>query len=193
MKRRIVASLTPLLPAVIFLASAVATKPPADPKFLAITNISVLPIVDARAGDKAKVDLGKLQENLVSILKHKRYHASAADTSAETPQIAPEDLESPTPDFIRKLGPPNDRWVMVVALDDAISKIGFGSTGNAHVSGYLFDKEKSELMWKGNGVGQAGQGGLLGMALKGAMQGAALGDAVTKLLNGVPDRPKGEK
>jgi hypothetical protein len=34
----------------------------------------------------------------------------------------------------------------------------FGSTGNAELSGGLLDKESSELIWKGKGVGQAGQG-----------------------------------
>ena len=58
-------------------------KPQPDPAFAAIENISVLPIVDARAGQKANVNLEKLQESVVRTLKKKRYTAAAANTSGK--------------------------------------------------------------------------------------------------------------
>jgi hypothetical protein len=166
-------------------------KDPPDPKFMAIQNISVLPIVDARAGDKKKVNMGDVQKTVISLLnKKKHYPASAAGTSGEVAQIAVEDLESAVPSYVKKLGPADARWVMVICLDDVVSKMSFGSTGNAELSGYLFDKNSGELIWKGKGVGQAGQGGLMGMAMKGAMKGQALLEAIQKLLKGMPNRPK---
>jgi hypothetical protein len=166
-------------------------KNPPDPKFMAIQSISVLPIVDARAGDKKSVNMGDVQKTLISLLnKKKHYPASAASTSGEVGQIAVEDLESAIPSYVKKLGPPDARWVMVICLDDVVSKLSFGSTGNAELSGYLFDKDSGELIWKGKGVGQAGQGGLMGMAMKGAMKSQALFEAIQKLLKGMPNRPK---
>jgi len=166
-------------------------KNPPDPKFMAIQNISVLPIVDARAGDKKSVNMGDVQKTLIGLLnKKKHYPASAAGTSGEVGQIAVEDLESAVPSYVKKLGPADARWVMVICLDDVVSKWSFGSTGNAELSGFLFDKDSGELIWKGKGVGQAGQGGLMGMAMKGAMKGQALLEATQRLLKGMPDRPK---
>ena len=83
--------------------------------------------------------------------------------------------------------------MLVVCLDDLASKITFGSTGNAEVSGFLFDKEKGELVWAGKGVGQAGQGGLMGMTMVGMMKGEAIGSALYNLLSGIPNRPKSGK
>jgi len=164
---------------------------PPDPKFMAIRDISVLPVVDARAGKKAGVNMDRLQASIVNALyKGKRYPASAASTSGEAGQIAEEDLQSALPAFVKKLGSPDARWVMVVCLEDVISKITFGSTGNAEVSGYLFDKDSGALVWSSKGVGQAGQGGLMGMTMKGMMKSEALSSAVANLLASIPARPK---
>jgi hypothetical protein len=157
---------------------------------MAIENISVLPIVDARAGKKAGVNLDHLQNSVVNVVKKKHYPVSAASTSGEAGEIAEEDLQSPRPPFLKKLGPADARWVMVVCLEDVASKITFGSTGNAELSGYLFDKDSGGVVWTDKGVGQAGQGGLMGMAMKGMMSSAAIDSAVSNLLGSLPNRTK---
>lgn len=193
MRRALGAGLTVLLAAVICVVEGTAKKKPVippDPKIMAIQNISVLPVVDARAGEKASVNMVKLQGSVVKGLTRKHYPVSAANTSGDAGQIAVEDLENPQASYVKKLGPTSDRWVMVVLLDDIHSKIVFGSTGNAELDGYLFDKDSGELLWKAKGVGQAGQGGLIGMSMKGMMKSAALDAAVRSLLNSMPNRPK---
>ncbi len=75
-------------------AAKKAPQIPPDPTLVAIQNLSVLPIVDARAGEKKGVDLGKLQEAAVRALKHKHYPVSSAATSGEAGTIAVEDLEN---------------------------------------------------------------------------------------------------
>jgi hypothetical protein len=167
-----------------------APRTPPDPRFLAIQGVSVLPVVDARAGQKAGVNLEKLQGQVVKTLQQKRYPVTAAGKSGQSGEIAIEDMDSADPAFIKKLGPADERWVLVVFLNDITSKITFGSTGNAELSAYLFDKGGGALLWKGKGVGQAGQGGLMGMPLKGMMKGQALDAAVVSLLAGIPNRPK---
>jgi hypothetical protein len=167
-----------------------AEKEPLDPKFTSIQNISVLPVMDVRPGDKAKVNLEGLQKSVVNALKHKRYSASESDTMGTNTQIDVEDLDSADPAVIKKLGQTSDRWVMIVLLGDVHSKVTFGSTGNAEVSGYLFDKQDGSLVWKGKGTGTAGQGGLMGMAMKGMINSAALDSAVSALFATLPNLPK---
>jgi len=166
------------------------TPAPLDPKLMAIQNVSVLPVVDARAGTKASVSLEKLQGRVVKMLQNKRYSASSAASTGQSGEIAIEDVEGAAQPFVKKLGPASERWVLVIFLNDISSKLTFGSTGNAQVSGYLFDKDAGELLWSGRGVGQAGQGGLLGMSMKGMMKGEALDAAVGNLLGSMPSRPK---
>lgn len=193
MRRAIRSGFLLLLLAGICSVSAEAKKRakiPLDPRFTTIENISVLPVVDARAGKKAGVNMEKLQGSVVNGLKKKHYSVSAAANSGQAGEIAIEDMENANTPYIKKLGPPSERWVMVVFLDDVVSKMTLGSTGNAELSGYLFDKESGELIWSGKGVGQAGQGGLIGMPMKGMMKGEALGAAVSNLLAGIPNLPK---
>jgi hypothetical protein len=168
-------------------------KLPPDPKFMAIQNISVLPVVDSRAGEKASVNLEKLQTSAVNVLKRKRYPATAASSSGEIGQVVEEDLQDAKPEWLKKLGPQDERWVMAVCLRDVTSKLVFGSTGNAELSGYLFDKDTGEVIWKGKGVGQAGQGGLAGMMMKGTMKSEALDAALFNLFVSIPTRPKPPK
>src|SRR5580698_565896 len=165
-------------------------KAPPDPKFTSIQKISVLPILDARPGSKAKVNLRSLQSSVVNTLKRKHYPVGAEEATSSGGQIDVDDLESADPGVVKKLGPDADRWVMIVMLNDVHSKRTFWSTGNAEMSGYLFDKADGSLVWKGKGTGTAGQGGLLGMTMKGMMNSAALESAVAALLSTMPNLPK---
>jgi hypothetical protein len=186
-------SIALLLTAIYGVGCAVRKAPEISPIFTAIQNISVLPIVDARAGTKASVNMENLQTTAVNALKSKRYRVTAAATSGEARQIVEEDLQSAKPEWTKKLGPTDARWVMVVCLGDVTSSLTFGSTGNAQLSGYLFDKESGENIWKGKGVGQAGQGGLAGMLMKGTMKSAALNAAMFNLVSSMPTLPKTAK
>jgi hypothetical protein len=193
MRRALGLGLIVFLLAAICVVEVTAKKKPAippDPKFMAIQNISVLPVVDSRAGEKTSVNMPKLQGSVVKGLMKKHYPVNAANTSGDAGHIAVEDLEDAQATYLKKLGPASERWVMVVLLDDIHSKIVFGSTGNAELDGYLFDKDSGELLWKGKGVGQAGQGGLIGMSMKGMMKSEALDAAVRSLLGSMPNRPK---
>lgn len=166
------------------------SKLPPDPRFASIGQITVLPVVDNRAGKKDKVSLDSLRKAAVKNLKHKNYSVTENDNTGPVGDIAIEDLDEADPAWVKRLGPPDSRWVLVIGLDDVHSKITFGSTGNAEVVGFLFDKQDGSVVWKGTGVGQAGQGGLMGMAFKGFMNGAALDNAMANLLSGIPKRAK---
>jgi hypothetical protein len=163
---------------------------PPDPRFLAIDQITIIPAVDLRAGKKDTVNLEKLDKMAEGVLKRKNYSAARTDNKGIIGDIAEEDLNDAKPEWIKRLGPADARWVMVLGLNDVHSKMSFGSTGNAEVVGFLFDKQDGSVLWKGTGIGQAGQGGLLGMAMKGAMSEAAIETAVGNLLNDIPKLSK---
>lgn len=179
----------------VFIADVAAARNkqknvPLDPKFAGIQSITLLPTVDLRNGKKDNVNLAQIGKRAANILKKKNYPALQADSTGAAGEIDEEDLNGAKAEWIKRLGPPSDRWIMVVCLFDVHSKFTFGSTGNAELGGYLFDKENEAVIWNGKGVGQAGQGGLLGMTMKGAMKGAALDTAVYNLLGSIPKRPK---
>jgi hypothetical protein len=92
--------------------------------------------------------------------------------------VSEDDLKEPQDAWVRKLGPDDAHWVFVLALEDASSHLTFGRTGKAIVMGTVFDRQTGKLVWRAVGTAQAGQGGLMGMAMKGAMTDEAIGEAV---------------
>ena len=153
-------------------------------------TVSLVPIVDARDDKKASVNFDKLQEKAQKILENKGYEVTLAEASDALSGVNTDDLKEATPDFVRGLGSPRDRWVMVLCLNDVASKMTFGSTGNAEMTGFLFDKQSGKLAWSNKGIGQAGQGGLAGMMMKGMMKGEALAGALWHVLSSVPPQPR---
>jgi hypothetical protein len=193
MKCAIGLSILVLVPA-FFPADGFGQRPPrSDPKFLTIGQIEILPVVDARAGKRDKVDLDKyLRGTAQKNLKSKNYAVSLSDSTGVGDMVE-EDLNEAKPDWIKRLGPSEARWVMVLGVRDVHSKTTFGSTGNAEVFGFLYDKDSGSTLWKGEGQGKVGQGGLMGMAMKGVMSASAIQMATTNLLSEIPKLPKTKK
>ena len=52
----------------------------------------------------------------------------------------------------------------------------------------LIDTQTGNILWKQNATGQIGQGGLLGMAMKGLMEESAIETAVPNLMKTLPPR-----
>ncbi len=103
-------------------------------------------------------------------------------------EVTEDDLKEPEEAWIRKLGPDDARWVLILALEDAESHLTFGATGSAIVMGTLFDRQNGKLVWRAIGTGRAGQGGLIGMGMKSASEKTAIQDAVKELCSMVPKR-----
>ncbi len=134
-----------------------------------------------------------IQKEAVKILTKKRYNAIPAAGAGEVGEILEPDLATPAPDWVKKLGPADARWVMVVVLADARSKITFGSTASVELNAYLFDKNTGELLWKSQAVGKSGQGGLIGMAMKGSNESMAVAAATSKLFKTLQGGPESGK
>jgi hypothetical protein len=168
--------------------------PQLDPRFprlqpQLISHIVLLPALDARIDKKEKVDTqAQMCNRGKDKLKEKGYQVSLSDNMGEVTQIAEDDLKSADPQWIKRLGPSDARWVMVLVLVDVSTELTFGSTGNAEVAGFLFDKETGVEVWREKGTCQMGQGGLAGMAMKGLMGSWAIKEATNNLLLKFPRR-----
>jgi hypothetical protein len=153
-----------------------------------IEQITLLPILDGRLDTAAKLDTEPLGRRVEEILKNKKYAVVRAPTATHLDAFTPLALQSPTSEWIQTLPPSDGRWVMLLRVDDVNSKIVFGSVGSAELSGYLFDKKAGEMVWHDKGIGRAGQGGLLGMAMLGMMESAAMEAALGNLTASIPKR-----
>ena len=175
-----------------FVASSFAkhVKAPPDPRFLPIESIALLPVLDVRVDKKSSVDLQKMRKQVASILRKKKYAVTEAENAGGAGEILEEDLQEAKPDWIKGLGPSDARWVMIVGLSDIATKITLGSTTNVEVMAFLYDKQTATLVWKNKGIGQAGQGGLVGIAMKGLSKGEAFSNALNNLLAAIPKREK---
>jgi hypothetical protein len=175
------------------LAGCAARKPPATVPaaypFSEVRAVTLMPIVDSRSGEKARIDFEKLRAQAEKQLTGKRYRVTLDADAASLADMNVDDINEMTPDLVRKTAPSEQRWVMILCLEDVATKITFGSTGNAEMTGFLFDKQSGKLAWKNKGIGKAGQGGLAGMMMKGMMKGEALSAALTNLLLPVPEQP----
>lgn len=153
-----------------------------------IERIYVLPVVDIRFNKEPELPklnkwvLGKVKGQL----KRKKYTFTLVSDTSIVDNITEEDLKEVDAEWVKNLGPSGSRWVIVIALLDARSKLTFGSTGNAEVSGYLFDKKDGSMVWRDKGIGKVGQGGLIGMVLKGMMLGDAIKMATIDLMKSFP-------
>jgi hypothetical protein len=160
-------------------------------QFSSIDVVTVLPAVDLRADKSFSLDVDKsVRGRGAKAWKGRGYTVVNAETLGDVEMVSEEDLNDADPEWIATLGPKDSRWALVLCLVDLKTKMTFGSTGNAEVSAYLFDKTERTLVWKDKGVGRAGQGGLIGMVMKAGMDGAALDMAVGNLMGSVPKRAR---
>lgn len=152
-------------------------------------EITFLPAVDIRADKSIAVDTEKLVRGVASkILQRNGYSVNLTDSLGEISAITEDDLKSSDPAFLKGLGPPEERLVLLIALLDVSSTLTFGSTGNAEIAGFLYDRDRQLILWRDKGIGQVGMGGLIGMALKSLMAEDAIRIAVSDLLRSIPKR-----
>lgn len=155
-----------------------------------INTICVLPVVDLRF-DKKK-ELRKLDKWVHEIvedkLKDKKYECELISDRDLVNKMTEEDVKSINPEWIKTLGPSCSKYVMLIALWDARSKLTFGSTGNAEVSLYLFDKQNGITIWKDKDIAQVGAWGITGMFLKGSMLGDAVKETIRQMMTNFPKK-----
>ncbi len=162
-----------------------------DPKFLAIDHLAVLPLLDFREDQTIQVNLADLTNITEDLLKQDNYAAHLAGDKGTAAEILEASLADANPEWIKRLGPPESRWVIVVGLRDVhgmSSSIEHNST--AEFVGFLFDKQDGSVLWQGKGTGKIAGLLLGGLMRKAAMPGEAEKAALVDLLSGLPTLPK---
>lgn len=157
-----------------------------------IDKITVVTPFDGRIDKATEVNFDEqLADASVKKLTERGYPTTLSDRDNGLGSMTSEDLAEPDANWVRGLGPPDARWVMVVSLVDVTSSmVFFGSTGSAEVAGYLYDKKDGTVVWRDKGAAQIGQGGLIGMALKSAMDDEAISESLNRLFASFPERTK---
>lgn len=152
-----------------------------------IDQLVVLPVVDHRIDKSSGLDLDGLVLPLAERhLTDKYYPYTVVRDGAMIQQVTPVLLESPSRDWLSTLGPLGSRWVLLLVLEDVSSSVSFGSTGHAELSGYLFDKDQRTVVWRNKELSRVGQGGLIGMAMKGMMEPTAIKAATNEMFRALP-------
>jgi hypothetical protein len=187
-----------LLIVLLFFSGCAVTKIPVyqsksfDP--LLVDQITVLPVVDLRIEKPENLTIDKINDwtkiTIESRLKKFGYKVNILSDRILVDKLTEDDLSSKDPVWLNEVTSPGSNWILVVGLIDVMSKLTFGSTGNAEVTGYLYNKKDKTVLWHDKGVGKTGQGGLMGMAMKGFMARDAVNIATYDLVSSIPKKPK---
>lgn len=166
--------------------AALGAAPPVTADFTPaeVEHIAVLGVADLRI-DKS-VEFKKLDRighrAVQRRLKKSTYTLDFVEALESSRPITGDELEDLDGDWIRTLGPTDERYVMLLVLEDAARKNTLGAAFGAVCSGYLFDRETGDVLWSNQTTGTMGQGGLAGMMMNNAMRGGAFEDCTGNLL-----------
>lgn len=171
-------------------------------RFAAIDQIVILPVFAPGATKEGKVDLQLMRESTQKLLESKHYAVIQSDNNGGVGELVEKDLIEARTEWIKRLGPPEARYVMTIELRG----IGYpGNTPTAEALGFLYDKESGSVLWEGTSVGQYVFNVQQGMNLAAAgltdalwrIAGEARKDAeksaVANLLSSIPKLPKEKK
>ncbi|TCV86179.1 hypothetical protein EDE11_104123 [Methylomonas methanica] len=174
---------------VLFLLEGCAVTQPAFYRASGLTpksigQITLLPAVDARIDKHVPAHLEKpLRQKAAAILKRKGYPVVLND-SGESNVLTNDSLRAADPALIKRFGPPDARWIMVLALID-LNVVG--SNDKVEVAGFLYDKEKGLLLWRDSTICLVGDGGILGGLINDKRVDLAVSTAVDSLLGSIPE------
>jgi hypothetical protein len=174
---------------VLFLLEGCAVTQPAFYRASGLTpksigQITLLPAVDARIDQQVAAPLEeRLRQKAATILKRKGYPVVLSD-SGESTVLTNDSLRAADPALIKRLGPPDARWIMVLALID-LNVVG--SNDKVEVAGFLYDKEKGLLLWRDSTICLVGDGGILGGLINDKRVDLAVSTAVDSLLGSIPE------
>ncbi len=104
--------------------------------------------------------------------------------SRESSTLTNDSLRAADPALIKRLGPPDARWIMVLALID-LNVVG--SQDKVEVAGFLYDKEKGLLLWRDSVICLVGDGGVFGVLINDKRVDLAVSTAVDSLLGSIPE------
>jgi len=173
--------------AVVLAAASLSCASPKEPIFLHSKfgeirphTVALVPIQDHRTNRGDDADLQKtVSAAVVHSLEFKHYWCEPA-VEAAPDLIEISHLQNPTPQWLATLGPPEQRWVLVVAVLHLETQFVLAVRSKATVHGYLFDKFSGELLWEDEGTASLSVGPALAtLADDGALEAAVQGMLAT--------------
>jgi hypothetical protein len=155
-----------------------------------VDHVAVLPVLDNRIERAKARDYQKwvIREEVEPSLKHKGYSFTIYTDPSLVASVTRPQLANPSPEWIARLEPKHERWILLVAVNDSTAKLTFGSTGNAELQGFLFDKVRKSVVWREQAIGREGQGGLIGMTMIGVVERSAVEKAAKNVMASLPKR-----
>lgn len=185
---------------VIYLLTSCAgqPKPPifADPDLnnIQFEAVTLLPIVDRRADKSYNLDLeSSIGKRVEKNIKKKGYSVIRQTTFSDTLQVTNEEIAEMEPYELQALGTENTEYMLIVYLDDALGKTGFGYTFKIEATALLINKQTGAMLWKDKGIGSQGQAGLAGCLMSGATKAGAMDECVKNILSSFPKNPRKRK
>ena len=187
----------------LLLASGCASTPVAlkqadylDPGFnrAEVDRIYLYPPIDCRVGKKGKkLNLDKVvYYHALNFLEQWNYRVAVTGDKAVSNELG----QVPTAEGIAIALPglnidSDKRWIMFFALLDSYHKVGFGSTGNAELVGFLYDNKEKKIVWRNKGEGQSGEiwNGLTSLYMAKEHERLAAQKAVAGILEAFPHDP----
>jgi len=170
-------------------ARRLKTKPPlflhSEFKDRGVDEVTFLPVVDLREVEKPRNGDGFARRMVKGGLEVRNYTVAIAKDFGGAAAPTQADLAKPAPVWISGLGPAKSRWLLLVTIVRLERHVTVGAKAEAEIHGYLFDKEKGELLWEGEGSGKAA----LGLFLTALVEGTALEEAAGDLMRGFPVKP----
>ena len=188
-----------LIPTLIVLCLAGCTWAPYEaPDFVSsdfkadkIDYLFVMPILDFRIDKEEQLPPDEwFHEIIQTPLERKNYRYHMIKDRSWIAGIREEKFKKPNPVWLADMGPSEAKWLFFIVIHDVTSKLTLGSTGNAEMSGFIFDKIAGKLVWQNRVAAQTGRGGLLGLALKGTMAETAISIGIHEIIEGLPVKDK---
>jgi hypothetical protein len=163
--------------------------------FSEMRRIAVLPVIDSRGDKTTKLDIAKIHKNVMGRLARRRYEPTASDEGVAAIQgWTEDDFKKADTDIIKRIGPENERWTLVICVSDFKSKFRIGVSVTAQVYGFLFDKQRGRIAWSDVGSGYDKKGGVLEGAMSIAeAKDTAIISAFSKMFEAFPVLPEGGK
>ncbi len=178
---------------VIYLLTSCAgqPKPPiyADPDLnnIQFETVTLLPIVDRRVDKSYELDLeSNIGKRVEKNIKKKGYSVIRQTTFSDTLQVTNEKIAEMEPYELKALGGEKTDYMLIVYLDDALGKTGFGYTFKIEATALLINKQTGSMLWKDKGIGSHGQAGLFGALMSAGTKAEAMDQCVKKMLSSFP-------
>lgn len=154
-----------------------------------VGEISVLPPADLRKDLTIEVTkLDEIGSKVAEKLLQKRgYKYLFRKDYGSVTSITEDDVEYMDPEWVSLLGEDEDRWVLLLVLEDLVTMKGQNAF-TARCSGYLFDRAVSKAMWRHETTKSVGAPGLGALMVKKMGRGATVRQCFEELLETLPDR-----